>query len=692
MWKYALPLLFLYETTLDGQGSCSAGVQVSPTTVTRNSSFRVTITPPPKITIGKIAFVNSDRARAEYDIALDGGSVSYTVPPSLPLGSSRIEIQLGGTWLPACDLLKVAPATGWQLALTPFQPPGTSEVKAGRVQVTLRGTGFDTGRPADNRIFIMDAPLDVKWQSPDPNQKDTVFGQVVSGDRIDLWNVPVPPHERLAFKIKQGDLETRPQTFRVFLWSFSKPTVGAVSAIIALAMGLAVLGLIKLLLSKQTSATKHSVLDTLFMDPETDTYSLSKFQFYCWTVAAVFGYSYLVIGKMIVQGLNWPDIPSGLPAIILVGAGTSVGAQFVSNVRGPKGSGAERPTLGDLVTSGGVAAPERVQFFVWTIIGVAVFCISVVKYSPDVIQALDPVPDGLLMMMGVSSAGYLGGKLARKPGPVINEISVTPSESDEAIAKEAAAPQAPPNLSGLAAQAKSVLQSLTGVTEGNGKTAIDALGAACAAAADVKTARDGETALVKLTDQQRVAESAATAAAAEFALPGAPPTASRAAEIAQSAAAAVQDLALAATALVSASLAPPVPGGTAPQFSRRIEIRGQNLSSEARFEIDGVELPFSMLQENDGKRLPEVVIREQDNPTLARLLRLSLDPAQLEAADFRKYKQWFGTSDTRPKTFTMLNPDGQKSDRTFTIPPVTAPSPATAGQPVTGSAPKEPGK
>lgn len=33
-------------------------------------------------------------------------------------------------------------------------------------------------------------------------------------------------------------------------------------------------------------------------------------------------------------------------------------------------------------------------------------------------------PDGFLELMGVSSAGYLGGKLARKPGPVVKVLSV----------------------------------------------------------------------------------------------------------------------------------------------------------------------------------------------------------------------------------------------------------------------------
>jgi hypothetical protein len=114
----------------------------------------------------------------------------------------------------------------------------------------------------------------------------------------------------------------------------------------------------------------------------------------------------------------------------------------VTNVRGPKGAGAEEPSLGDLVTSGGVAAPERVQMFVWTILGVVGFCVAVLNQPPGIIDQLAAVPTGIMYMMGISSVGYLGGKLARKPGPIINELSITPSESDEDVASETARPPA----------------------------------------------------------------------------------------------------------------------------------------------------------------------------------------------------------------------------------------------------------
>jgi hypothetical protein len=67
-------------------------------------------------------------------------------------------------------------------------------------------------------------------------------------------------------------------------------------------------------------------------------------------------------------------------------------------------------------------AVERFQFFVWTLVGVFTFLFLVVFSDPSHIAELPTIPNGFLALMGVSSFGYLGGKLARKPGPIIDEI------------------------------------------------------------------------------------------------------------------------------------------------------------------------------------------------------------------------------------------------------------------------------
>ena len=103
----------------------------------------------------------------------------------------------------------------------------------------------------------------------------------------------------------------------------------------------------------------------------------------------------------------------------LVSAGTSVLATGITSSKGSKGAGEVHPTLGDFITTGGVVAPERLQFVVWTVVGIFTFLTIVFMSDALTLSDLPTIPNGFLELMGISSAGYLGGKLARKPGPVI---------------------------------------------------------------------------------------------------------------------------------------------------------------------------------------------------------------------------------------------------------------------------------
>jgi hypothetical protein len=416
----------------------------------------------------------------------------------------------------------------------------------------------------------------------------------------------------------------------------------------------------------------------LFLDPETNTYSLSKLQFYLWTGAAVFGYSYLVISKMLVQREGWPDIPGTLPGIIAIGAGTAIGSQVVTSVRGPKGSGPESPNFSDFVTSGGVAAPDRIQMLIWTLFGVGAFCLAVMQQTPGDIKELSPVPEGMLYLMGLSSVGYLGGKLARKPGPIINEISITPSESDEAVLGEVAAhAAAPPSLAQPVAQAQAVAQGLPAAASANAQSAVAALTNALQTAKKAKTSADVTALIDTIGGLRTQAEAAAAAAANDYSQPGAAPEAAGAAEIAQKAAAALQDMAAGLTqAIAEATRASGV--RQALGFTRSIELKGRNLGSDALLEISGTELPSRMLVPQEGKKMPQMVLREQDNPSMARVLRLCIDSAALEAPDLAQYKRWFGKNTIEPLTLTLTNPDGQKADITFSIPPGAAQTEAKA--------------
>jgi hypothetical protein len=75
----------------------------------------------------------------------------------------------------------------------------------------------------------------------------------------------------------------------------------------------------------------------------------------------------------------------------------------------------------------------------------------------------------------------------------------------------------------------------------------------------------------------------------------------------------------------------------------------------------------------NGDRVPQIAVREAEDPNLAMVLRLTIDPSQLEDPDFNLYKRWFGgpTASTpaniKKLTFSLTNLDGQKSDISFSV-------------------------
>jgi hypothetical protein len=169
------------------------------------------------------------------------------------------------------------------------------------------------------------------------------------------------------------------------------------------------------------------VVRAFLIDTETESYSLGKLQFFLWTVAALVGYCYLLLSRYLVQGqFELPDIPEGLPAIIGISAITTAGSIGITAARGPKGAGTAEPSFSDLVSVGGVVSPERFQFLLWTMVAVFAFLAAALQLDPLQIDTLPKIPERLLELSGISSAGYLGGKLVRNPGPVISEVLVKP--------------------------------------------------------------------------------------------------------------------------------------------------------------------------------------------------------------------------------------------------------------------------
>jgi hypothetical protein len=170
----------------------------------------------------------------------------------------------------------------------------------------------------------------------------------------------------------------------------------------------------------------YSPLASFLLDKETNSFSLSKFQLVAWTTVVIFGYVYLFLCQLFIQGIFvFPPIPDGLPSLLGISVGTTVAASGITSARGSKGAGPVQPSMADFISTGGLVAGDRFQLFVWTLVGGLGFLGLLLKTDPTVLKELPKVPDNFLYLMGISSAGYLGGKLVRLPGPVIKLLSVT---------------------------------------------------------------------------------------------------------------------------------------------------------------------------------------------------------------------------------------------------------------------------
>ena len=223
-------------------------------------------------------------------------------------------------------------------------------------------------------------------------------------------------------RIRVGD-EYSEKPIAVTLSQISRKVPGIIAVLLVALLLLVIWLFLRTRTFETTDGRRINVWRSVLLEKDTNTYSLSKLQFYLWTLAALLGYIYLSVSRSLVQGkFEFADIPENLPGILAVTVSTAALAVGITSAKGPKGAGEQGPALADFVTTGGVVAAERVQFLAWTFTGVAAFVFLTLSTEPGRIENLPAVPERFLYLMGISSFGYLGGKLARKPGPVITQI------------------------------------------------------------------------------------------------------------------------------------------------------------------------------------------------------------------------------------------------------------------------------
>lgn len=369
--------------------------------------------------------------------SLSAGKELYlTVPSSVPLGRQSI-------------LVQIAPA-----ANTGATPPATPDPLTGSILVAPLITGLKANKDAaleSSRVVIPEGEVIIQFNGkipPEirerlkvflrdtlPEEKKTTGSETTQ--EIRQW---IAEDTYLIVKLPKlsGDFtDIEKKTFAIDVIAdgvtLQKETkvrivyerwmyLGALGLVALLS--LIVFVLVRFVYKVPEGQQRFNFVKMLLLEQANQTYSLSRTQFLAWLLVIVFSYLFLFFAHGFIEG-DWffPNIGNAVYAFF-ISLGTLVISQGTSMVQGPKGAGELHPSLADLVVHGGVLALDRVQQLIWTAIALGMFVyITISTYATA--SALPEIPMQLIVLMGLSSAGYLGGKMVRGAGPVIDEATST---------------------------------------------------------------------------------------------------------------------------------------------------------------------------------------------------------------------------------------------------------------------------
>ena len=364
----------------------------------------------------------------------DGKDVSFKVPENVPNGDYLVALAIDGKELPVPGELRIVAEATVKPTIDSIAPStdylgsdesGFSFVIAGQNLAHL-ATDNTLIRVGYGPLSAGNAAECASVAAMAKHQKVCLsYDQGMEGRKLNVRNYHPPTLEGPAsFEIQVGNNVSNPQ--QLVFSRIRAETLRWAAIVIFLVIG----GLVLLLVWRGVRGSKLAgestgVLGAFFLDRQSNSYSLSKFQVIAWTSVAVFGYVYLFLCRVFIQWtFSLPPIPDGLPTLLGVSAGTTVAAIGITVNRGSKGSGPLHPSFADFISTGGLIAGERFQFFVWTIIGCGGFLGVVLANDPASLTNLPEIKGAFLTLMGLSSAGYLAGKLVRQPGPIIELLTI----------------------------------------------------------------------------------------------------------------------------------------------------------------------------------------------------------------------------------------------------------------------------
>lgn len=165
---------------------------------------------------------------------------------------------------------------------------------------------------------------------------------------------------------------------------------------------------------------KKNYLSLLLIDKATNTYSLSRFQAFSWTVLLLGGYFYITISSGVLLGNGIiPEFNPSLIGLLSISYGGLITAHSLGSKKPKNEILKTPPLLNNLFSSGESIDLPRLQLFSFTIVGIIIYMYNLLNSNP--LAGLPDIPSSFLGLLGVSQTGYITGKFVSDK-IVINQI------------------------------------------------------------------------------------------------------------------------------------------------------------------------------------------------------------------------------------------------------------------------------
>jgi len=167
---------------------------------------------------------------------------------------------------------------------------------------------------------------------------------------------------------------------------------------------LSTLGIISIILGK------WNILPNILLDVETNTYSLSRFQAFAWTIVLLGSYFYIAIctGLILRDGII-PDFNPSLIGLMSISYTGLISSHFLGK-KNPKNEITDQPPeLSNLFSSGGIVDISRLQLLFFTLVAIGVYIYNLA--IDNTLNGLPDIPPTLHGLLLTSQGSYIGGKL-----------------------------------------------------------------------------------------------------------------------------------------------------------------------------------------------------------------------------------------------------------------------------------------